>query len=171
MRKILTIGMLVALMTTRVTWAVESHPLMPGALAVAPAVEFTRFGFLIYSAQLWAPEGQYRQDSPFVLSLTYARDIGRERLVEASLAEIKKLGHPVEQHPQWQERLADVLTDVKQGDTLTGVFMPGQGADFFYQNNKTGKLDEPLAALFFSIWLDVRTSEPDLRSALIGQKK
>ena len=171
MRKILIISVLVTLCLTRASQAVESHPLMPGAQAVAPSVEFTRFGFSIYRAQLWAPDGRYSKSSPFVLTLTYSRDIDRERILEASLSEMKKLGSPVEQNPQWREQLSSVLSDVKQGDTLTGVYWPGKGSEFFYQNQKTGMLDVALSDSFFSIWLDIRTSEPEFRSALIGQTK
>ncbi len=171
MRKILISSLLVVLLGARASLALESHPLMPGALAVAPAVEFTRFGFSIYRAQLWAPEGQYKKDAPFVLTLTYSRDISRERIVDASLSEMKKLGIPVDSYPQWREQLSSVLSDVKQGDTLTGLYTPGKGSQFFYQNQMTGVLDDALSDSFFSIWLDTRTSEPEMRSALIGQAK
>ena len=171
MRKILISSLLVMFQLAGVSLAFESHPLMPGALAVAPAVEFTRLGFSIYRAQLWAPEGRFNKNAPFVLTLTYSRDIARDRLLDASLTEMKKLGHPVDEYPQWREQLAGVLSDVKQGDTLTGVYTPGNGSEFFYQNQKTGELDNALSEIFFSIWLDTRTSEPALRSALIGQTK
>lgn len=162
---------LTACFSSSSTYAVESHPLMPGVTAVAPAAEFTRFGFSVYRAQLWAPDGRYAPNAPFVLSLTYSRDIDRDRIVQASLDEMQKLGLPVREQPQWRGELERVLTDVKQGDTLTGIYRPGQGAEFFYKNNKLGTLDETLAVHFFSIWLDARTSEPELRLALLGQKK
>ena len=170
-RKFLTVNFLAMVLTVHPVSASEPHPLMPSARAVAPQAEFTRFGFSIYRAQLWAPEGQYKKDAPFALSLTYSRDIAGERILDASLKEMNKLGAPVEQSPQWREQLAQVLPNVKQGDTLTGVYTPGQGAEFFYQNQKTGTLDDELAAFFFSIWLDPRTSEPDLRRSLLGEKK
>ena len=151
--------------------ASETHPLLPEATAVAPSVEFTRFGFSIYRAQLWAPKGRYTSDEPFVLSLTYSRDIARERLLDASLDHMQKLGAPVQEQPHWRGELEGVLTDVKKGDTLTGVYRPGQGAEFFYQDKKLGELKYPLACHFFSIWLDPRTSEPELRIALLGQAK
>jgi hypothetical protein len=134
MRNFLTAILLASLIFARPALATESHPLMSGALAVAPHAEFTRFGFSIYRAQLWAPEGQYKKDAPFALSLTYSRDIAGERILDASLKEMKKLGAPVDQSPQWREQLARVLPDVKQGDTLTGIYTPGKGAEFFYQN-------------------------------------
>ena len=171
MRYSLTFSFLAIVLVARMALAAESHPLMPGALAVAPQAEFTRFGFSIYRAQLWAPEGQYKKDAPFALSLTYSRDIPGEKILDASLKEMKKLGHPVEQSAHWREQLARVLPDVRQGDTLTGVYTPGKGAEFFYQSQKMGTLDDQLSAFFFSIWLDPRTSEPELRNALIGRAK
>ncbi len=171
MRKILisTLWLLFALLQQ--VQASESHPLLPEATAVAPSVEFTRFGFSIYRAQLWAPKGRYIPDQPFVLSLTYSRDIARDRLLDASLTHMQKLGAPVQDQPHWRGELESVLTDVKQGDTLSGVYRPGQGAEFFYQEKKLGDLNDALALHFFSIWLDPRTSEPELRLALIGQSR
>ena len=171
MRKILISSLLFLSCLWHPAHASEPHPLLPEATAVAPSVEFTRFGFSIYRAQLWAPGGRYTPGQPFVLSLTYSREIARERLLDASLSQMQKLGAPLDAQPHWRAELENVLTDVKQGDTLTGIYRPGQGADFFYQNKKLGVLSDPLALHFFSIWLDQRTSEPDLRLALIGQSK
>ncbi len=171
MRKILISTLWLVCALLQQVQASESHPLLPEATAVAPSVEFTRFGFSIYRAQLWAPKGRYIPDQPFVLSLTYSRDIARDRLLDASLTHMQKLGAPVQDQPHWRGELENVLTDVKQGDTLSGVYRPGQGAEFFYQEKKLGELNDVLALHFFSIWLDPRTSEPELRLALIGQTK
>lgn len=151
--------------------AAESHPLLAGVSAVGSQAEFTRFGFSIYRAQLWAPDGRYSPDQPFVLSLTYSRDIARKRILEASLDEMQKLGAPVDQQPQWRAELESVLQDVKEGETLSGVYRPGQGAEFFYQNKKTGTINDTLASHFFSIWLDERTSDPALRLAILGRSR
>lgn len=171
MRNFLNLVWLICALVGTPLLATESHPLLPGVKAVAPPAEFTRFGFSIYRIQLWGPNGRYMPEQPFVLTLTYSRDIARERILEASLKEMQKLGAPVDQQPEWRDKLQAVLADVKQGDTLTGVYRPGQGAEFFHQNVKLGTLPDPLAAHFFSIWLDARTSEPDLRMALLGQTK
>jgi len=171
MRKILISSLLLMCSFCLRTQASEPHPLLPEVTAVAPSVEFTRFGFSIYRAQLWAPGGRYTPGEPFVLSLTYSREIARERLLDASLSQMQNLGVPLQDQPQWKGELERVLTDVKQGDTLTGIYRPGQGAEFFYQDKKLGALSDALALHFFSIWLDPRTSEPALRLALIGQSK
>ncbi len=132
--------------------------------------QFSRFGFRIYDARLWAPGGRYIANQPFALSLTYHRTIEGARIVQASLDEMTKLGIGVNAHPQWREQLARVLPDVVSGDTLMGVYQPGEGARFYHQGKLTGQIDDNLARAFFAIWLDPRTSEPVLRQALLGSK-
>ena len=50
------------------------------------------------------------------------------------------------------------------------MYRPGKGAEFFYRDASIGTIEDPqFARAFFSIWLDPRTSAPDLRAALLGQ--
>jgi len=132
--------------------------------------EFSRFGFSVYEARLWAPSGRYVPHLPFALSLTYQWSIESARIVKSSLDEMAKLGVPIDAHPQWRDQLARVLPNVAVGDTLTGVYQPGEGAIFYHQGKSTGRIDDSLARAFFAIWLDPRTSEPSLRQALLGGK-
>lgn len=163
------IGVLFAL-----SGAVQAQP--PGWSTALPAPqkvgegELRRWGFLIYEASLWSPQGSYQPGAPFALSLRYARDVPADRIVQASLEEMSKLGVPVASHPEWAMALQNAMVDVKRGDTLTGVYLPGQGASFFHNEQMTGKLDDRLARHFFAIWFDPRTSAPELRQALLGNK-
>ncbi|MCD8537478.1 MAG: hypothetical protein LRY56_08345 [Burkholderiaceae bacterium] len=95
------------------------------------AGQFRWWGFLVYDASLWAPLGQYQPGGPFALSLRYAREISKADIVEASIDQMRDLGLPVERHPEWTQKLNQVMESVKPGDTLTGVYTPGQGAVFF----------------------------------------
>lgn len=133
--------------------------------------QFRWWGFLVYDATLWAPLGDYKRGGPFALSLRYARDLSKGDIVEASISQMRDLGYAVDRHPEWAQKLSQVMESVKAGDTLTGVYSPGQGAVFFYNNQLTGQIDERLAKAFFAIWLDPKTSEPDLRQALLGQDR
>ena len=126
------------------------------------------WGFLVYDASLWSPDGAYKPGGPFALSLRYARDISRKDIVEASIDQMRDLGFPVDKHPEWKAKLDQVMVSVKPGDTLTGVYTPGQGAVFFHNDVLTGQVSERLAKAFFAIWLDPKTSEPKLRQALLG---
>ena len=131
--------------------------------------QFRWWGFLVYDATLWSPQGEYQPGGPFALSLRYARNVSRDDIVKASLDQMRDLGFAVNRHPEWKAKLDQVMASVKSGDTLTGVYTPGQGAVFFHNDKLTGQVDERLAEAFFAIWLNPKTSEPDLRQALLGQ--
>ena len=62
-----------------------------------------------------------------------------------------------------------MLPDVRSGDRLVGVYLPGQGAVFRSGGRVLGRVDDAeFARLFFGIWLSPQTSEPGLRQALVG---
>jgi hypothetical protein len=130
--------------------------------------QFSRFGFSVYEARLFAPLGRYAAEQPFALSLTYSRSIAGERLVQASVDEMQKLQAPLADRQAWRSDLERVLPDVAPGDSITAVYQPGQGAVFFHRDRQTGRISDDLAKHFFGIWLDPRTSEPSLRQALLG---
>ena len=44
-------------------------------------------------------------------------------------------------------------------------------ADLSHRERQTGQISDELAKHFFAIWLDPRTSEPNLRQALLGAKR
>jgi len=169
MRKVITGLLLLGVLSLQAV-ASGSTPFLPSAQLVGQG-QFTRFGFSVYEARLWAPLGRYTQGEPFALSLTYSREIAGDRLVQASFDEMQKLLAPITQNAQWREALEHVLPNVVPGDTITGVYQPGQGATFFHRERQTGQISDELAKHFFAIWLDPRTSEPNLRQALLGAKR
>ena len=169
MRKFL-ISALIGLTLSSALAAGVFTPLLPGAQQVGQGV-FKRFGWSIYEARLYAPGGSFDPTKPYALSLTYERTIAGDRLVQASLDEMRKLGAPVDERPEWRTALSQVLPSVSKGVTLTGVYRPGEGAIFYQQDKETGRVDEALARMFFGIWLDPRTSEPSLRQTLLGADK
>ncbi len=144
--------------------------LIPNAQVVGSGL-FRWWGFRVYEASLWSPNGRYQAGEPFALSLTYARALEGADIVDASLDQMRKLGLPVDRHPEWGPALSEVLVSVQSGDTLTGVYQPGEGAVFFFNERKTGEIDDRLAKAFFAIWLDPETSAPDLRQSLLGQSQ
>lgn len=143
---------------------------LPSARKVGEG-QFRRWGFLVYDATLWSATDQYRPNQPFALSLTYARSISRDQIVDASIDQMAELGIKVDQHPEWRKKLQNVFVDVTDGDSLTGVYTPGQGAVFYAGDRLSGQVDESLANAFFAIWLDPDTTEPELRLSLLGQSQ
>lgn len=132
--------------------------------------EFRRFGFLVYEATLWAG-GEDPLRPPLALKLTYKRNINGRDIVDASVKEIRKLGVGDEaQLKGWGEQMASIFPDVRPGDHILGVQLPDE-ARFFFNDRCIGTIDDPaFARAFFAIWLDARTSAPDLRAALLKRQ-
>jgi hypothetical protein len=152
---------------------------LPGALRPA-AQDFrligsgrmTWFGLHLYDAALWSPARKVDFGQPFALALRYARGFKGERIAERSVVEIERLGMgDAERRAQWGAQMKRIFPDVQAGDTLTGVYRPGVGAEFFHRDVSLGTIADPeFARAFFSIWLDERTREPKLRERLIGNR-
>lgn len=131
-------------------------------------------GLRIYDARLWVTprfEPQAFGAHPLALELTYHRAFTGAAIAQRSIEEIRRQSPlaPV-QAERWQKRLTELLPDVQQGDRLTGVYQPGQGMRLWRGGQELGAIeDAELGRLFFGIWLSPRTSEPELRSALLAR--
>jgi hypothetical protein len=127
--------------------------------------EFRRFGFLVYETTLWA--GDDPQRPPLMLRLEYKRNIAGVDIAEASVKEMRRTVADETRLREWGERMARIFPDVKPGDHIVGHHL-GDGAVFMQGERLLGRIDEPdFAQAFFGIWLDPRTSAPELRAALL----
>lgn len=150
--------------------------LVPEARRVGSG-EMRWFGFALYEAQLWAPAASARAvvtlTTPFALQLNYRRSISRDVLVEASLTEIRRMAAAQPDPAQlqrWEQEMRQAFVDVREGDQITGVFLPGEGARFYVGTRLQHLVrDQSFARAFFLIWLDPRTRNPELRAQLLGR--
>lgn len=127
--------------------------------------DFRRFGFLVYHATLWA--GDDPLQPPLALRLDYKRSIAGSAIAEASVKEMRQLGAAEADLKRWGAEMARVFPDVRDGDHLTGLYRP-DGAAFLFNGAARGEIADPeFARRFFAIWLDPRTSAPELRAALL----
>lgn len=148
------------------------HPLLPGSRLSGEAL-LRYWGLRIYNARLWTlPSVRTDQvsDNPLVLELEYLRELKGRAIAERSLAEMLRAGPISEQQSQqWLAHMQRIFPDVKNGDRLTGQYLPGLGASFVYNGQPLGRVDDPeFARRFFGIWLAPTTSQPDMRTALLG---
>lgn len=143
----------------------------PSALGLRGRSTMTFLGMSIYEARLWTPPGfelaRYTQ-YPFALELEYKRDLLGKRIAESSLSEMKRQpAFSPERSDDWLARMARLFPDVKAGDRITGLHLPGVGARFAVNGQWAGEVADPaFSPLFFGIWLSPQTSEPALRCAL-----
>jgi hypothetical protein len=129
------------------------------------------FGFQIYHSFLWTPDGSaFDARKPFVLDIQYLRNFEGKRLAERSIDEMRaqSVGNDT-MYPKWLAEMIRVFPDVKPQDRLTGVFTPQRTARFFHNGKLTGEVSDPeFADAFFGIWLSANTSQPKLRTMMLG---
>jgi hypothetical protein len=156
----------------------EPGTLPPTVASLAPDLrpqgggELRWLGLPIYDGYFWSEAPEFSVTRPFALDLTYRRDLVGEKIAERSVDEIAKLGFgSAEDRARWGEAMRRIFPDVKRGDRLIGVNLPGRGASFFHNGKPIGAIDDPaFARAFFGIWLDPRTSRPDFRKLLLGER-
>jgi hypothetical protein len=137
---------------------------------------FRWFGLSIYDAALWTGTEAYTPDSGkparFALDLNYARTLYGKKIAEASIEEIEKLKlGTAEKRQHWLAQMKALFPDVKEGSHITGIYIPNEAARFYFNGKLLGEIrDAEFAHAFFAIWLDKKTSAPDLRKKLLGSK-
>lgn len=151
----------------------ELRPLLPVA-ALGGQAKLSVWGFDVYNATLWVAPGfvetAYEQYT-FALELAYLRDFAGSDIAKRSVSEMRrqKSIDPATE-ARWETQMRAVFPDVKTGERLTGINVPGVGAQFRAKGRLLGEIRDPeFAKLFFGIWLSPQSSEPRMRQSLLAQ--
>ncbi len=151
--------------------ALDWHTELPFAQPIGQG-EFRWFGFHIYTATLWSGHKPFDESTPFALELTYHCHISRDRFVQSSMDEIRRIfgqRFSADKLRGWEALLSQAFPDVNDGDQLIGIFIPHQGCRFYDKNGLRVSIDDPeFARAFFAIWLDPHTRDNRLREQLLG---
>ncbi len=166
-------------MTPARGYAMDAPPLPPRVLELVPDLkvqgggELTFFGISVYDGYYWSPGRGWSKDGPFALDLHYHLALDGAKIAERSVGEITKLGlGTAEQRARWGREMKRVFPDVRGGDRITGVNLPGGVVRYFYNGNAIGDIADPgFAHAFFGIWLDPKSSQSDFRQTLLGEKR
>jgi hypothetical protein len=147
--------------------------LLPGARRLGQA-RLRFFGLSVYDAVLWAEAGfeaALFERHRFVLELHYLRTLYGKAIAERSLKEMRGVGSVSDaQATRWLDAMTQLFPDVKDGDHIAGLHLPGEGARFTLNGRPLGEVpDAEFARLFFGIWLSSATSEPQMRTQLLAQ--
>ena len=142
-----------------------------GAVPTAP-VRLRVWGFEVYDARLWTPLGFRHSQAaqfPFALELQYLRRLEGAAIANRSIDEMRRVGLFTDAQAQnWLMAMREFFPNVSAGERITGVNLPGEGAEFWVNGQRVGAVKDPaFARLFFGIWLDERTSEPKMRAQLL----
>ena len=67
--------------------------------------------------------------------------------------------------------MTDIFPDVSEGDVITGIATKENKSLFYLNGTLIGTVDDKaFTNQFFAIWLSEKTSEPELRQALLGNE-
>ncbi|MGB6189291.1 MAG: chalcone isomerase family protein [Aeromonas molluscorum] len=128
--------------------------------------------FKLYEATLYSQDGRYvARRYPQALSLTYARDIDKQDILDATGQEWQRLGLGDErQQVRWLGALSNILPDVNKGDRLT-FYVNKQGlGELWLRDAPLGLITEPgFPDAFLAIWLADNSRDPALTRRLRGQ--
>lgn len=124
----------------------------------------------VYDATLYAPEGAWNDRKPFALQLSYLRTLNGKKIADRSAEEIRGQGFKDEvKLATWHAQMRKIFPDVDEGVNLTGVYTESGETIFYRDNFEIGRIKDPeFSKAFFGIWLDEKTSAPDLRRKLLG---
>lgn len=130
---------------------------------------YSYFIWDIYDIELYAENNHVDNGQNIALSLTYKRDLKGHDISERSIFEIRNLGFTNKDILQsWQNKMDQIFPNVQDGTVLTGISYPNK-AVFYKDGTEIGTiLDAEFSQYFFDIWLSPKTSEPDMRKALLG---
>ncbi|WP_105169460.1 chalcone isomerase family protein [Pseudoalteromonas sp. T1lg23B] len=157
-------------LATSMAYASVAQQLIPGAKAVGDSPTLSYLFWDIYQATLYAPNGQFDSNSPFVLKLHYLRALEGEEIAKRSIEEMQKQGLQNEALlSSWLKQMQAIFPDVTNGTELYGQ-RTEQGSSRFYNGNTLiGEIDDPqFTKYFFAIWLSENTTEPAMRKALLN---
>ncbi|PUA18398.1 hypothetical protein C7W93_20675 [Glaciimonas sp. PCH181] len=134
---------------------------------------FRWFGLSIYDAQLWVGDKGYQTSTPdaasYALDLRYARAFEGAKIAESSIDQMRKIGSGSEaDYGPWLTQMKAIFPNVVEGSHITGVFLPGIGARFYFNGKTVGEIADPkFAQAFFGIWLSPKTTDASLRKKLL----
>jgi hypothetical protein len=142
--------------------------------------ELRWFGMEVYSARLLNGGDRFeglQGPGPLALEITYRRTISRDRLVQSTEREWRRLDRrlalPEQARVQgWLDEVAAIWPDVGPGDRITARVEPGGATRFYGNDGPLGRVADPeFGPAFLGIWLHPDTRAAELRSALVGEQQ
>ncbi len=127
-------------------------------------------GLKVYDVRLWTQMKSFTYADPFAVELVYDMSLNGRDIAERSVKEMRVQGYSDEAKlKRWGDEMTKIFPDIKKGDTLIGVSIPGKEARFYNREKLIATVSDPeFSKAFFDIWLSEKSSEPKLRLKLLG---
>jgi len=127
----------------------------------------------IYDLRLIADSPTFSWQNKFKLDFMYTRDLKKDSVIKSSIKELRRQSSVSESDIEsWQGYLEQSIKSVQQGTHATVLWNPEGHVTFHYENGDSITIeDEGFARAFLNIWLGEETSQPKLRSEILGNLK
>jgi hypothetical protein len=117
-------------------------------------------------AAILAADGVRRVDMKML------RDLDKKAINEAIKAGFEKnAGANMGALKERLEKFADVIPDLKKGQTLTLLYTPGKGTTVVGAGNSFTAEGKDFADALFSVWIGKYPVDDDLKKGMLGTKK
>ena len=126
--------------------------------------------FKVYDVRLLADSKPFSWKNKFQLEFEYKRSITKERIIDSSIKELKRQQNVTEHNlEEWTTYLEEVIQPLQEGIKATIKWNPQGTITFQNEGAKSVTIkDESFARSYINIWLGEETSQPKLRSQLLG---
>ncbi len=134
------------------------------------SARFRKYLINVYDGRLWVSAGRFDPQGLYALDLTYALAFKAKDLAARSVEEMRRIGETNEADlRRWDGVMRTAFPDLKAGDRLVGVNVPGRETRFYLNDKLFSTVSDPaFGPAFFAIWLHPRTSEPAFRRDLLA---
>lgn len=145
--------------------------MLPGAEKVGEA-PYHMLGIHLFDAELYAADGSFSWQQPFVLTLTYARSARQSTLLNRSISEMSQRGAGATRTlAPLRAQLAQCFPDIARGDRVAGLSTGADTATFYHNGSQRCDVRWPgFRRHFFGIWLAGRDGRAaELSAQLRGE--
>ncbi len=126
----------------------------------------------LYKSRLLTTSGKYPLsdvNEKLIYEITYMTDISRDDLIKRTVEQWHHLGLSIESYKRFLPTLKSIWPDINEGDTLS-LLIDNNKSTFYFNQQYIGSIDVPeFGQMFLDIWLAENTSQPKLRSQLLGK--
>ena len=127
----------------------------------------------LYDLKLFSEMNSFSWQNKFILEFDYKRELKKDKVIEASLKEMRRQkGIAEKQINAWTTHLEQGINTAREGTKAAVEWAPDGQITFHYEDKAPVIINDKLfAKSFINIWLGHETSEPELRSALLGKRQ
>ena len=133
---------------------------------------FSFFFWDLYKSRLLTTSGKYpinENNDKLIYEINYLRNISKDDLVKRTVEQWRHLELPNQSYQKFIPQLESIWPDITEGDTLS-LLISQKTSHFYFNQRYIGRIDDPeFGQIFLDIWLAKNTSQPKLRSQLLGQ--